>query len=656
MEFKFNGKKVVLRGTRQFELQWMQGRPMSKQLEGQGKEMYSVWPSISLNLIHGNNQQLQTKIQGLLEEFNDVFAIPTCLPPNRRLIRKSNSPFSSPVVMVKKKDGSWRMCIDYRQLNQQTIKDKFPVPVIEELIIELYRSKTLLEEVHSGIFFDDILVYSSSMEAHVHHLRQVLEVMRKHTLYAKMSKCVFGTTQVEYLGHIISKEGVAIDPSKIKGYALITQPLTALLKKNAFNWSDEATKSFHALQQAMVKSLVLALPNFNKEFTIETDAFGHGVGAVFQQEGHPIAFLSKTLAPKHQSLAAYEKELLAVVLALQKWRGYLLDRHFQIRIDHFSIKYVLNQRITTPFQAKWLPKLIGFDYEIDYKKGKDNVVADALSRIQQPGQLFQILLTIDSNELVEAVKATWSSDPTFKFVILSLQQGHSKNSRYTWSANELRRKGKLVMGNNEQLRLKLVSHLHESPIGGHSGVQATMKRSGKTFLWTSLRHCPYFWDNVYKLHGLPSTIVSDRDKVFLSLFWQSLFKMLKVQLCMSTTYHPQSNGQIEAVNKCVETYLRCMTGERPREWIKGLSLAEYWYNTNFHSSIKTTPFEVLYCQTPPIHTPYVAKDCSVELVDRNLQAREQAITMLKFHLKAAQDMMKTYDDKKRSKREFAMGD
>ncbi|GKB44887.1 retrovirus-related pol polyprotein from transposon 17.6, partial [Tanacetum coccineum] len=204
------------------------------------------------------------------------------------------------------------------------------------------------------------------MEAHVQHLRQVLEVMRKHTLYAKMSKCVFGTAQVEYLGHIISEEGVATDPSKIKamlkwlipvnlkqlrgflgltgyyrkfiqGCALITQPMTALLKKNAFNWSDEATESFHALQQAMVKSPVLALLNFNKEFTIETNASGYGVGALLQQEGHPISFLSKTLALKHQSLAAYEKELLAVVLALQKWRGYLLDGHFKIRNDHFSL-------------------------------------------------------------------------------------------------------------------------------------------------------------------------------------------------------------------------------------------------------------------------------------------------------------------------------
>nr|GEX61673.1 hypothetical protein [Tanacetum cinerariifolium] len=126
-------------------------------------------------------------------------------------------------------------------------------------------------------------------------------------------------------------------------------------------------------------------------------------------------------------------------------------------------------------------------------------------------------------------------------------------------------------------------------------------------------------DNVYKLHGLPSITMSDRDK-------------------------------------CVKTYLRCMTGERPKEWMKRLSLAEYWYNTNFHNFIKTTPFEVLYGQTPPIHNPYVAKDSSMELVDRTLKARDQVIAMLKFHLKAAQDNMKTYADKKRSEREFAVGD
>ncbi|GJV00542.1 putative mitochondrial protein [Tanacetum coccineum] len=163
----------------------------------------------------------------------------------------------------------------------------------------------------------------------------------------------------------------------------------------------------------------------------------------------------KTLANKHQSLSAYEKELLVVVLALQKWRGYLLDIHFKIRTDHFSLKYVLDQRITTPFQSKWLPKLLGFDYEIEYKKGKENVVADALLRVQL-GQLFEMLISADSNELIEAIKAIWVTDLRLKAVI-------------------------------EGVKLKIIQQFHNSTIGGHSGVHATLKRIYAFFYWKGLR-------------------------------------------------------------------------------------------------------------------------------------------------------------------------
>ena len=114
----------------------------------------------------------------------------------------------------------------------------------------------------------------------------------------------------------------------------------------------------------MVTAPVLSMPNFEQPFIVETDASGVRLGAVLQQNGHPIAYLSKTLSAKHQSLSTYEKEFLAVLLALEKWRGYLLDRHFVIKTDHYSLKYLLDQRITTPTQMKWLPKLMGFDYEV----------------------------------------------------------------------------------------------------------------------------------------------------------------------------------------------------------------------------------------------------------------------------------------------------
>ncbi|GJS07467.1 retrotransposable element Tf2 [Tanacetum coccineum] len=157
-----------------------------------------------------------------------------------------------------------------------------------------------------------------------------------------------------------------------------------------------------------------------------------------------------------------------------------------------------------------------------------------------------------------------------------------------------------------------------------------------------------FLDNVYKLHGLPKVIVSDRGTVFLSRFWGELFKMLQVNLHMSSAYHPQTDGQTEVVNRCVECYLRCMTGDKPKEWVQWIPLAEYWYHTYFHTSINTIHYQVLYGQALPAHVTYTAGDNANDSVDRSLVAREAAIQLLKFHLQRAQDRMKTMADKKRT--------
>ncbi|GKD73787.1 putative mitochondrial protein [Tanacetum coccineum] len=189
------------------------------------------------------------------------------------------------------------------------------------------------------VFFDDILVYSPDLETHVWHLELVLQVLRQHTIYAKQSKCVFEAENVEYLGHVITREGVTTDKSKIE--AMQQWPTPTNLKQ---------LRGFLGL-------------------------------TVLQQGGHPVAYYSKILAPRHHTLYTYEEELLDVIQALSKWRRYLLDRHFKIKIDQFSLKYLLEKRITTLSQMKWLPKLMGFDYEILYKKGSENKAADALSRI-----------------------------------------------------------------------------------------------------------------------------------------------------------------------------------------------------------------------------------------------------------------------------------
>lgn len=260
------------------------------------------------------------------------------------------------------------------------------------------------------VFFYDILVYSQTWQDHLSHLSAAFGVLDEHQLYVKKLKCVFGQNRIKYLGHIVSRDVVEADASKnqaivdwpvpttvkslrgflgltgyyrkfVPGYGKICQPLYLLTKTDGFQWSPKADEAFQTLKSATSSPQVLALPNFALSFELECDASSNGIRAVFQQQGRPIAFTSQALGPKNQALSTYERELIVIVHAVKKWKSYLQGRHFLIKTDHCSLKYFLNQLVNTPFQQKWVTKLLGFDYEIQYKKGCDNVVADALSTV-----------------------------------------------------------------------------------------------------------------------------------------------------------------------------------------------------------------------------------------------------------------------------------
>lgn len=202
------------------------------------------------------------------------------------------------------------------------------------------------------VFFDDGLIYSKSFDDHLHHSELTLATLRANQLYAKMSKCQFGQDNIVYMGHIISHEGVATDPSKIqrmvdwpkpinvkglrgflgltgyyrkfiKDYGLISKALKDMLKKGSFTWSPESESAFQALKKAMTTSPFLALPNFTKKFMIKTDACSTGLGAMLMQDSRPLAFISKFLSIRNQALSIYEKEFMAVILAIQKWKHYI---------------------------------------------------------------------------------------------------------------------------------------------------------------------------------------------------------------------------------------------------------------------------------------------------------------------------------------------
>lgn len=174
--------------------------------------------------------------------------------------------------------------------------------------------------------------------------------------------------------------------------------------------------------------------------------------------------------------------------------------------------------------------------------------------------------------------------------------------------------------------------------------------------YSALTVAQAFLDNVFKLHGLPRTIVSDRDAVFLSEFWRELFALQGVALNFSSAYHPQSDGQTEVVNRCLETYLCCMCSDRPHLWSKWIPLAEYWYNTNFHTSTQLTPFEAVYGQAPPINLLFLPGESKVAVVARTLQERENMILILKFHLLRAQHKMQQNADLHCTDRSFEIGD
>jgi hypothetical protein len=165
----------------------------------------------------------------------------------------------------------------------------------------------------------------------------------------------------------------------VKNYGKIVAPLTALLKKNSFTWTPAVAQAFQTLKTTMCTTPVQALPDFTKTFLLECDASGKGINDVLMQEGRPLAFTNKQLSERNLGKPIYENEMLDILHAVDLWHPYLLGQRFQIKTDHQSLKYFLEQCISSPEQQKWATKLFGYDYEIIYKKGKDNVVVDALS-------------------------------------------------------------------------------------------------------------------------------------------------------------------------------------------------------------------------------------------------------------------------------------
>ncbi|CAN6326944.1 unnamed protein product [Urochloa humidicola] len=874
MKFPLKGKRVVLHGLKDniSSCKQISGRKLKGLLRHKAvshlvelKHIPSKAQHTDINALTAQAPaSVPAEIQKVVQQFDSLFKEPSALPPPRQddhhiplipgaqpvnvrpyryspqqkteiekqikemlrtgVIQHSSSPFASPVLLVKKKDGTWRFCIDYRHLNAITVKNKHPLPIVDELLDELAGAKwfTKLDfrsgyhqirlapgdeaktafRTHSGlyefrvmpfgltnaptsfqgimnkifepllrrcvlVFMDDILIYSPTLEAHVEHLQQVFSIIQQHQFLVKKSKCTFGQQKLEYLGHLISVEGVATEPSKItavlqwptpvnikqlrgflgltgyyrrfiRHYAMISSPLTKLLKKGEqFQWTQLQQDAFEVLKQTLCQAPILAVPDFQKPFVIETDASDNGLGAVLMQDGHPISYLSKPLCERNKALSTYEKECMAVLLAVEKWRAYLIHQEFLIRTDHRSLSFLSDQKATTKLQHKALLKLMDLKFKIQYKKGVTNQAADALSRYPQSESESVMAISVSSPTWMDKLQSGYEDDPEAQRLLTELSILSPNDKGYALSDGLIRYKGRVWVGNNKLAQQHILQALHSSGLGGHSGILATYQRVKSLFAWPKLKlsvqeyvkscticqqaklehvklpgllqplpvpdrawkivcldfieglpksqgyDCilvvidkftkyahflplahPYtafsvaqlYFNNIYKLHGLPEALISDRDRVFTSALWQELFKLTETSLLMSSSYHPQTDGQTERLNQCLEAFLRCTVSSCPKQWSKWISLAEFWYNTSYHLALGRSPFEVLYGH-PPRHLGITnPQDVVVPDLDAWLTERNLITQLIQQQLLRAQHRMKHQADTHRSEREFAVGD
>ncbi|CAA7021826.1 unnamed protein product [Microthlaspi erraticum] len=322
---------------------------------------------------------------------------------SKGFIRPSVSPWGAPVLFVKKKDG----VSDFVSITEIDLASGYHQIPIDEADVRKTAFRTryghfefvvmpfgltnapaafmrLMNDVFREyldvfviIFIDDILVYSRSQEEHATHLRLVLEKLREQKLFAKLSKCSFWQREMGFLGHIVSAEGVSVDPAKIEAIRDWPRPSSATEIRS---FLAECEESFSQLKEMLTTTPVLALPEPGKPYMVYTDASGIGLGCVLMQEGRVIAYASRQWQGSERNRPTHDLELGAVIFALKIWRSYLLGETVQVFTDHKSLQHIFTQPMMNARQTRWVEFLADYQVSINYHPGKANLVADALSR------------------------------------------------------------------------------------------------------------------------------------------------------------------------------------------------------------------------------------------------------------------------------------
>jgi hypothetical protein len=486
---------------------------------------------------------------------------------DKNILLPTVSPYGAPVLFIKKPDGRFRFCLDYRALNDITIKLRYPLPRIDDLLdaargatcfscldmaggfhqlpissqdipktafttpfgqyawrclpmglsnapSQFQRTVNKIFEEYIGqfvlIYLDDVMILSKTPADHLDHLRMVFEKIREHGLQIRMSKCKFLQPQVKYLGHILSADGVAADPDKIKSLtdwefpdtpkgvmqflglanyfrkfipnlSRLAAPLYRLMKKGTiFQKGEEALLAFKAIKETLISPPVLAYPDPNLPYELISDASITGCGAVLTQESRPIAYFSSKFSSAERNYTTGEQELLGIIKALKEWRCYLEGcQGLTIVTDHNPLTFFSKQPTLSRRQARWNEFMSRFQFTVKYRPGASNP-ADPLSRIHAEATTAVLLaLTVSefSTDMLERIKSESSQDPHF--------QNDENVKNYIKKDGYWLHDSRVVVP--ASIREEIIREHHGNLVSGHFSWARTLDLISRHFWWPNMR-------------------------------------------------------------------------------------------------------------------------------------------------------------------------